>query len=248
MTTSSLPSRGAERADLRVVSRAGVVAAGDGVVVRPLSLDGCELRSGGWTRLGASSVLGDTVTEHTLTALAAQTQEAARSQGYATGWAEGRRAADERSREQEQQAADRRRAEEERREAEHRSALAALARAAQDLQEAQAAVCARVESYAAEVAVALAEELVGHHLAAARTPGLDTVRRALALVPGEPVVRIRVSPSEAADPALAEVAGSAVVVADSSLQRGDALIETADAVLDARISGARDRVREVLLP
>ena len=53
-----------------------------------------ELRSGSWTRLGSSTVLGDTVTEQTLAGLVEQAQGAARAQGYSRGWAEGRRAAE----------------------------------------------------------------------------------------------------------------------------------------------------------
>ncbi len=233
---------------------AGVVATEDlgRLTVRPSPLTGRELRSGGWTRLGSSSVLGDAVTEHTLTGLAAQTRSAARAQGYAVGWAEGRRAAEERAREAETQAAERRRDEEARREAEHQAALDGLARSAHALRQALETTCAQVEGQAVDVAVTLAEELVGHELSIAEHPGLDAVRRALALLPGEPVVRIRVCPADAADlvtmAEIDEVAGGATVVADPTLRRGDALVETAEGVLDARISDAARRVREVLLP
>jgi flagellar assembly protein FliH len=207
-----------------------------------------ELRTGGWTRLGSSSVLGDAVTEHTLSGLAEQAQAAARAQGYATGWAEGRRAAEERAEQLSQQVAEQRRLEDQRREAEHRAAVDALAEAATRLQESLQAVCTRVESQAIDVAMTLTEQLVGHELAVAETPVLDAVRRALALVPGEPVTRIRVHPQQATDPALAELAGSAVVVGDPTLGLGDAMVETVDSVIDARISDALDRVREVLQP
>ena len=49
-----------------------------------------ELRSGDWTRLGGATVLGDAVTERTLSSLAESTRAAARAQGYAEGWAQGR--------------------------------------------------------------------------------------------------------------------------------------------------------------
>ena len=114
-------------------------------------------------------------------------------------------------------------------------------------------MAARVESHATEVAVALTEELLGHELQVAETPGLDAVRRALALAPGETVVRVRVSPEEAASPAmteglagLAELTGTAHVVPDPALRRGEAVVETDEAVLDARVWGAMERVREVL--
>jgi flagellar assembly protein FliH len=220
----------------------------DQATVRAIGLSHRELRTGGWTRLGSSAVLGDQVTEHALSALAAETRDAARAQGYSTGWAEGRRAAEQRAAEQEQQVADQHRQQEERREVEHQAAVQALLRAAAELDQALAATCARVESHVVDVAVELTEELLGHELAVAETPGLDAVRRALALVPGEPVVRIRVAVEEAGHPLLAELAGAATVVGDPSLRRGDALVETGTEVVDARVSGALQRVREVLLP
>ncbi len=232
--------------DLRV----GVLTADDAdqAAVRSVVLGGRELRAGGWTRLGSSSVLGDAVTEHALSGLAADTRAAARAQGYSTGWAEGRRAAEERAVALEQHTAELNRQEQERREDEHRAAVQALVRAAAQLDEALAETCSRVESQAVALAVALTEELLGHELTVAEAPGLDAVRRALDLVPGEPVVRIRVAAEEARHPLLADVAGAATVVGDPTLGRGDALVETAAGVVDARISGALERVREVLLP
>ena len=52
-----------------------------------------ELRSGTWTRFGDRAVLGDAVTETALAALADSSRAVARSQGYAVGWAQGRREA-----------------------------------------------------------------------------------------------------------------------------------------------------------
>lgn len=216
--------------------------------VRPLLLAERELRAGAWTRLGDGAVLGDTVTEHTLSGLAAQAQAAARAQGYSTGWAEGRRAADETAEGQRRDLAAEHRASEARREGEHRAAVDALARAVAELHEALSSVCGRVAAQTAELAVALTEELLGHELSVAQAPGVDAVRRALELVPAEAVVRVRLSPDEATHPSLADLVGPVTVAADPSLARGDALVETVDAVVDARVSGALARVREVLAP
>lgn len=215
-------------------------------VVRPLAFAHRELRTGDWTRLGSGAVLGDRVTEHALGALAAEARTAGRTQGYATGWAEGRRAAEEQARRTELEAAERRRLEEERREAEHQVAVEALLRAAAALEESTAVACAQVETHAVRLAVQLTEALVGHELAVAKAPGLGAVRRALALMPGEPVTRIRVAPAEARTPELADLAGTAVVIPDPSLGRGDALVENDTTVVDARVSTALHRVLEVL--
>ena len=205
-----------------------------------------ELRSGDWTRLGNTAVLGDTVTEHLLSTLAADARAAASAQGYAMGWAEGRRAAEEQARVAEAEADERRRLIEEQHEAEHQAAIAALLRAAATLEESVAATCARVETHAVRLAAQLTETLVGHEVSVAKNPGLGAVRRALALMPGEPVARIRVAPEAATNPELVALAGTAVVVADPSLGRGDALVESDSAVVDARVSTALQRVLEVL--
>jgi flagellar assembly protein FliH len=215
-------------------------------VVRETAFASRELREGSWTRLAGGSVLGDRVTEHALAGLAAQAESAARAKGYATGWAQGRQAAEERAVAERAEAAAFQAAEEERRENEHRAAVAALVRAAAQLEDALATAAERVESHATDVALQLTETLLGHELAVAETPGLDAVRRALQLLPGEPVVRIRVTPSEAAHPDLAAIAGAAVVVPDPTLSRGDALVETDTKVIDVRASQAFARVREVL--
>ena len=208
-----------------------------------------ELRSGSWTRLGGATVLGDAVTEHTLSGLATVAEAAARAQGYSAGWAEGRRAAEERGAELTRRLEADAEADRDRREAEHRHALAELREAAARLDAAVAEVCDRVEAHVCEVAAALTGELLDAELRLAETPGLDAVRRALALAPKEPVVRIRLCPADAADPALADLTGpaAAAVVADPALARGDAVLETDAGVVDARVSGALERVRAALL-
>ncbi|HET6151982.1 MAG TPA: FliH/SctL family protein [Marmoricola sp.] len=201
-----------------------------------------ELRTGEWTRFGTSSVLGDTVTEQTLSALAESTRVAAGSQGYAVGWAEGQRAAREHARIEAVEAERVRANAEMLRVAEHDDAIAALERAAAALHEAVAGICDRVEESASRLAWDLVSELVGHE---ARTTGVDVVSRVLALLPTEPLVRVRLSPADAAA-AGALTEHGAVVVADESLAPGDALVEADDHVLDLRLSTALDRVRAAL--
>ena len=52
-----------------------------------------ELRTGTWTRHGDGALLGDEVAESLLGRVAEETRAAAQAQGYAVGWAQGRRAA-----------------------------------------------------------------------------------------------------------------------------------------------------------
>jgi len=207
-----------------------------------------ELRTGVWTRFGASSVLGDAVTEETLSALAESTRNAARSQGYAVGWADGQRAAREQARIEAHEAEQARLQAEAEREREHRAAVTALQIAAARLHEAVAGMSAAVEEQASTLAWDLTRELVGHELRSATGP--DVVRRALQLAPAEPMARLHLHPDHVAELTAADLAEladhGATVVADPSLGWGDALAEVDDHVVDMRVRTALERVREVL--
>lgn len=207
-----------------------------------------ELRTGVWTRFGASNVLGDAITEETLSTLAESTRTAARSQGYAVGWADGQRAAREQARLEAQAAEQARLAAEEEREREHRAAVAALELAAARIHDAVDGMSARIEEQASTLAWDLTCELVGHELRSVTGP--DVVRRALKLAPTETIAKLYLHPDHVSDltPAdLAELADHGISVAnDPALAWGDALAETADHVIDLRVRTALDRVREVL--
>lgn len=203
-----------------------------------------ELRSGAWTRLGGDRVLGDQVTEQTLSSLAETTRQAAQSQGYAIGWAQGRREAAEAARLLAEETEQRRAAEDARREAEHRAAIAALEAATAAVQQTFADACAQVETQATNLAFEITRELVGRELRDGDAAGEQLVRRALAVLPETGFARLRVHPDLA--PQLREVDGTATVVADPALAPGDILVEADHHVVDLRLSTALDRLREAL--
>ncbi len=206
-----------------------------------------ELRSGNWTRLGGATVLGDAVTEQTLSTLAESTRAAASSQGYAVGWAQGRREADETARLAAEQTTQQVAAAEARREAEHRAAITALEQAAARLDQTLTELSARVDEQASELAFELTRELVGRELALATDPGADTVRRVLAALPGRSDARIRLHPQVAQAAAAADLADHGVVIVpDHTLAPTDAMVEADGHVLDLRVETAIDRLREVL--
>lgn len=226
-------------------SEARVFRGGSGASVTGLTTP--ELRTGAWTRLGGDRVLGDAVTEQTLASLADSTRDAARSQGYAVGWAQGRREATESARLVADEAGRARVAEEARREAEHRTVVAALEAAAAELTRAVAAVCEHVEEQATSLALDLTRELVGHEVTHGGAAGQHVVRRALALAPDRAVARLRLHPDVAATVTVsAETAAAVTVVADPTLGLGDAVVETDEQVVDLRVATALDRLREVL--
>ncbi|GAA1931152.1 FliH/SctL family protein [Nocardioides marmoribigeumensis] len=218
----------------------------EGVTVRDGGIARHELRGGEWTRFGGDAVRGDAVTEGTLAGLVDQARTAAQAQGFSTGWAEGRRAAQLEAVETARRTASAHAEAEARREAEHQAAVAAVQSLAEQLAAQLSAVCAHVEARALDVALTLTEELLGHELTVAEDPARDAVRRALALLPDEPVTRVRVSPLDGISDELRDLAGTASVVADPSLGRGEVMVHAADVVVDGRVSGAMARVREVL--
>lgn len=205
-----------------------------------------ELRVGQWTRLGASNVLGDAVTEQLLDGIAAEARDAARAQGYSVGWAQGRRAAaEEAAREAEERAA-RNAADDARRAAEHRAGLVALAEAAEGVRSLVDGYAAELAAQAAELVQALATEIVGARLAAV-TPA-DVVARVVASLPPVAVGRVHLNPALLDDDAVALLRERGLdVVADAALARTDAIVATEDgAVTDLRVDAAMARLREVL--
>lgn len=225
-----------------------VVRGLDRDAVRPHAID-TDLRSGSWTRLGGAGVLGDTATESALQALAETARTAARAQGYASGWAEGRRAAERAALAEAEQYVVQRAAERAAEAAEHEQAVAALRLAAQRLDAATAKVCSAVETHAVEISLQLAEAVLGRELALAEQPAADAMRRALELMPSGTAVTVRLHPADRDGLDLAAFADHCVtVVADPTLRRGDALVETDVTVVDATVDAALARVREVLSP
>ena len=216
-----------------------------------------ELRAGDWTRLDGGTALGDRPTEQALGGLAARTRDAARAQGYATGWAEGRREAGLEAAAQARLVEERTLAERRRHEAEQRAALEVLRCAAAALAAATARACAEVEARALGLARELTETLVGHELRVAvehGEDGADLARRALAATTGPALaattpgaITLRV-PAPGLDAGGAELlaAHGVVVVPDASLQAGDAVADTDGGAIDLRISTGLARVREAL--
>ncbi len=106
---------------------------------------------------------------------------------------------------------------------------------------------------AAGLAVEIAEALVGHHLEVDGCAARDAVVRALTEVPRGASVLVRLNPEDvdllagSADE-LASLAPTATLelVADPSVERGGCLADVGDRTVDAQLSSALARVREVL--
>jgi flagellar assembly protein FliH len=206
-----------------------------------------DLRAGTWTRLGASTVLGDSATEATLDALADRARAAGMAQGYAAGWAEGRRRAQEAS----DQAAAERAAADQQAAAQLRADQQALVTSLGDaVARCDAVLAERQELLATEavdLGLRIAEAILGRELATMTDAGAEALRRALAQVPPTVTATVRLSPADAAALDPAEIAGRPVtVVADPSVAAGGAVLETDVSTVDAGLETALARVREAL--
>ena len=226
----------------------------DAVVLRDLPVDAvttpetsADLRDATWTRFGSDSVRGDATTEATLSGLAERSREAARAQGYAAGWAEGRRGSIARAHVERDQAV---RALEERSRrvlAAQQSSADALAAAVRASEAAAQALQAELADSAVDLALQIAEAVLGRELQLAADPAADALRRALRTVPADVAVVVRLHPDdlEALDRSVVHDR-PATYRPDPSLLRGDAVVETESSVVDAGIAAALARVREVL--
>jgi flagellar assembly protein FliH len=187
-------------------------------------------------------------------ALLRQARAGAQAAGYAQGWAAGIRGARvvadaeaHAARAQLQRAAADRAAR-------VQQAVAALDRAAGHLEQQAVPGTAQLESVIIESAFAIAEALVGCTLREDATRGSAALRRALSLAPaGEPVT-VSVS---SADYALLTADGAdcldrpgdarvVTIVEDAALAPGDATARSGATTVDARLTAALERVREVL--
>ncbi|MEJ5913342.1 FliH/SctL family protein [Pseudokineococcus sp. 1T1Z-3] len=167
--------------------------------------------------------------------------------GYASGWAAGAAAAAQRAQAALDAELERRLAERAREREQARSALLALLRATADLDARHVPVIGECTDALARTGIELATAVVGAEVrggAGARAALL----RALAPCPPAGAVVVRLHPGDLVEVrAAGEVPDRVELVADPSLERGDAIAEHPGGSVDARLRAAVDRAREVLL-
>jgi flagellar assembly protein FliH len=172
--------------------------------------------------------------------------EQARTQGHAAGYAAGRRAATETL------AADRAAQRDEHDRAlaaeiaEVRGALNAVVAAASQLAASTHQALAVADEAVLRTAVEIASMIVGRELLDVQHSAIDAVRRALAGAAELPLRDIRLHPADALIVAEAGASDGIQIVADPTLQRGDAIADLLDGLVDARVSTALERVRRAL--
>ncbi|NHC47096.1 FliH/SctL family protein [Motilibacter aurantiacus] len=180
-----------------------------------------------------------------------EAREAARSAGYAAGWAAGSQAAMAQVRAEAAHAAALEAGRVADREARFARAFSALEQAASEFERRAAVPAEEAGQAIAEAAFALAEAIVGRELATTAEPGLDAVRRALALAPAGRPVTVWLNPEDAATlegAALPFPDREITIVPDAGLMSGDAYAESDATSIDARIAPALARAKEILRP
>ncbi|MBI1758586.1 MAG: flagellar assembly protein [Actinobacteria bacterium] len=176
----------------------------------------------------------------------------AHAAGYAAGWAQGQQHAHEAAKIAAEVAAAEARQVAERQESAVDAAVRTVAAAADRLERRAIPVAAELEELILRTAMSIAEAVLGRELAVAEAPGLDALRRAMALAPTDRPVTVRLNPTDHA--ALAgrrtkdhQIDGRQVsLLADPTLRRGDAIAESDITTVDARLDAALQRVRKAL--
>ncbi len=188
--------------------------------------------------------LGDVYAEE-LTRL----REHAHREGYAAGHAEGVAAAAGAVADAELAAQERLADAQHRWERRLVSATAALGAAVAQLEQAAAPVAEDLREEVLQSVLVLVEDLLGRELATVDTAGVDALRRALTLLPTDAPSLVRLHPDDLAEvpaDALAALPATVTVVGDLSVERAGAVAECGVQRVDARLSTALARVREVL--
>jgi flagellar assembly protein FliH len=177
---------------------------------------------------------------------------AARTTGYAEGWAQGKRDAVTAA----EEAAARAHAAEEHHEQRRSAALAhavnALGRAVTELENQLMPTFTELQELVLASAFELAEGIVGRTLHDDPERGRDALRRAMTAAPEHGNVVVRLHPEDYANlvgdgDGVFDYQGRQIsLVADSALRPGDATAETGTATVDATIEAAIARAREAL--
>ncbi len=181
-------------------------------------------------------------------------RRAAQASGYAAGWATGVRA----GRSTVEQDAAREQVVREAVEQGHRdqvtAAIAAVHRAADQLDARAVPTAEIIEDLIIRVAYDLAESLVGAMLRDDRLRGQAAVRRVLALAPADEPVTVALHPhdhavlvEDGADAAIASGRRVVTLVADPSVAPGDAVATAGAMTVEGRLDAALARARQALL-
>lgn len=119
-----------------------------------------------------------------------------------------------------------------------------LARIDQEL----TAVVERVAGEATGLAMEITEALLGRELESSSDPGAEAIARCLVVAPTTGDITAHLNPTDVA--MLGDLGGldarPITIIADSTVERGDAVVRVDETLIDGRLDRALDRVAEVL--
>jgi len=170
----------------------------------------------------------------------------AEMRGHAAGYAAGRKQVERELEALKQVIAEDGHREVERLRSEVQLALDALARSAEEYRRRELPMLTSLDTAIASAAMELAEVIVGHELSEAEDSARAAMERAVQ-EGGETVSSIRMHPEDIAIVSAEATARPAIqLVPDPSLRRGDAMVDVADGLIDARVSASLARARAAL--
>jgi flagellar assembly protein FliH len=128
------------------------------------------------------------------------------------------------------------------------SALAALRTATEQVGAIRREVLGEADSALAAAAIELAEAIIGRELDDTENSAKTAVRRAISIIAVDDVLGVRLHPEDLAVISADDTGVQGLhLISDPSLDRGDAVLDVPDGIVDARISTALARARAVLV-
>jgi flagellar assembly protein FliH len=176
----------------------------------------------------------------------------ARASGFASGWAQGVHEAREQMAEQVRRSHERQAALDAERAAGLTLAFTALDQAVAQVERTALPSIESLEDVIVDLAMKIAEAVVGHELLASKTLGRDALARVLRLAPDGEGVTVELSPADHAvligSPELDELTHQrrVTLLASPALSDGDAIARSGATRIDSRIADGLERIKDVL--
>ncbi len=231
------------------LTRGSVIKGGQAALARSARMD-AELRTSAFAPVtGVDARLTDPHLQSVVDRARLAAVAAGRAEGHAEGYAEGLAAAAAEARLTAAQVRAESEAAERQRDAHLARAVELLLTAADAFRTTEQVVLADIEDTVAELALSIARTVLDRELVTSADPGADAIARALALVPDNCPVTLRLHPDDVLvlrDVSALALSRELVVVADPGVEPGGCVAEAAGRQVDAQVGPALARVAAVL--
>ncbi len=231
------------------LTRGSVIKGGQAALARSARMD-AELRTSAFAPVtGVDARLTDPHLQSVVDRARLAAVAAGRAEGHAEGYAEGLAAAAAEARLTAAQVRAESEAAERQRDAHLARAVELLLTAADAFRSTEQVVLADIEDTVAELALSIARTVLDRELVTSADPGADAIARALALVPDNCPVTLRLHPDDVLvlrDVSALALSRELVVVADPGVEPGGCVAEAAGRQVDAQVGPALARVAAVL--